>query len=155
MVDERGYLVVNPQIQGVTALVHAPSTEKARTTYLDWLERNKGVSRSLRGQLRATTITKKLDGEGSSVDYTVELDYGYENPQSRIHSFPQETIVPTQVDIPTELPSPEMLEPSSTQIQVEAQQSIPSANPRESLTSSPIANAALSDPVARLGRGLG
>ena len=153
MVDERGYLVVNPQVQGVTALVHAPSTEKARTTYLDWLERNKGVSRSLRGQLRATTITKRLDGEGDNVDYTVELDYGYENPQSHPHFLPSEgSVGQTQVSMPTELPSPEMLEPSPSQPQVEVPQPM---SPQKSLTSSPIANAALNDPVAKLGRGLG
>jgi hypothetical protein len=70
------YYVMHPAL-GVTAVVHAPSTEKARTTFLDWLERNGNMRRMDRQQLRKDMVAKRL--EDSNVQSDVVLHYGYQD----------------------------------------------------------------------------
>lgn len=69
------YYVTHPNI-GVSATVYAPSTEKARTVFLDYLERKGSLPRAYRSQLR-----KDMVAEGISDPYSilsdVELHYGY------------------------------------------------------------------------------
>ena len=69
------YLVTHPQI-GITATVDAPTSEKARTTFLDYLERTGKVSRKSRQLLRRTMATKKLV-DGSEGYSDIELHYEY------------------------------------------------------------------------------
>ncbi len=69
------YYVTHPMMDK-TAVVYAPSTEKARTTFLDWLERNGLMDRRQRQVLRRDMIAKRLEDPNIPVD--VELNYGYE-----------------------------------------------------------------------------
>ena len=70
------YFVTHPNLD-VTAMVHAPSTEKARTTFLDYLERQGKVPRRYRQALRENMVTERLK-DPASVTTDVELHYGYE-----------------------------------------------------------------------------
>jgi len=74
------YFVMHPNM-GVTALVDAPSTEKARTTFLDWLERSGQILRSDRQRWRKNMVAEKMD-EPQSVTADVELSYGYDDSGS-------------------------------------------------------------------------
>lgn len=69
------YFVTHPYMDK-TAVVHAPSTEKARTTFLDWLERNGLVNRRWRQSYRRDMVAERL--EDPNVPADVELHYGYE-----------------------------------------------------------------------------
>ncbi len=70
------YFMSHPDV-GVTALVEAPSAEKARTTYLDYLERSGNIYRAQRQLLRRNMITQKVrDPEAVTADVT--LSYGYQ-----------------------------------------------------------------------------
>ena len=71
------YSVSHPQLD-ITATVYAPSSEKARTTFLDYLERTGKVKRSQRQLLRRAMATKKLE-EGSEGYSDLELHYEYES----------------------------------------------------------------------------
>jgi hypothetical protein len=73
------YYVMHPSL-GVTSVVYAPSTEKARTTFLDWLERKGYMNRSDRQQLRKNMVAKRL--EDSNVQSDVVLHYGYQDTSS-------------------------------------------------------------------------
>lgn len=77
------YYVSHPELE-VTALVDAPSTEKARTAFLDYLERQGRVSRADRQYFRRDMIMHRTDSpEDFRAD--VELNYGYqEGPPSRV-----------------------------------------------------------------------
>ena len=68
------YFVTHPNID-LSAKVTAPTTEKARTVYLDYLERVGKLSRSKRGQLRENMVAEKLH-DPFSVDADLELAYG-------------------------------------------------------------------------------
>jgi len=69
------YYVKHPNID-ISATVDAPSTEKARTTFLDYLERTGKVERSSRQYLRRNMIAEKLRGEGEVLS-DVDLEYDY------------------------------------------------------------------------------
>ena len=71
------YSVSHPQLD-ITATVYAPTSEKARTTFLDYLERTGKVRRSQRQLLRKSMATKKLE-EGSEGYSDLELYYEYES----------------------------------------------------------------------------
>jgi hypothetical protein len=73
------YYVMHPSL-GVTSVVYAPSTEKARTTFLDWLERKGYMNRSDRQQLRKNMVAKRL--EDSNIQSDVVLHYGYQDTSS-------------------------------------------------------------------------
>ena len=75
------YYVTHPNLN-LSAIVHAPTTEKARTTFLDYLERSGQLSRSTRQRLRASMVAERVD-DPFGLDADVELNYGYtpEQPQ--------------------------------------------------------------------------
>jgi len=73
---ENVYYVMHPTL-GVTAVVHAPSTEKARTTFLDWLERNNHIRREDRHAYRRNMVAERLEDEHTPSD--VVLHYGYQD----------------------------------------------------------------------------
>ena len=132
MEGNKSYVVTNPSVQGVVALVNAPSTEKARTTYLDFLERSQGLDRNLRSQLRTSTLTKRIE-DGSGINFTVELDYGYRNPEPVVQLGAEG--VPLEEGI---------VEPMESQVMSEQVVT----RPRSSM---PIADVAFSDPIVRIG----
>ena len=72
------YLASHPEI-GLTAQVEAPSTRKARTTYLDYLSRNQLIDWRTRQSYRENIPVKRIDpGE---VDVDVELSYSDEGSE--------------------------------------------------------------------------
>ena len=70
------YYVTHPSL-GFTAVIDAPSTEKARTTYLDYLERQGMLLRSRRQELRRNMVADRIIDPGE-VQVDVNLSYGYE-----------------------------------------------------------------------------
>lgn len=74
------YYVTHPNLE-TTALIHAPATEKARTTFLDYLERGGQISRADRQYWRRNMVAEKMD-DPYDVTADVELYYGYEEPRS-------------------------------------------------------------------------
>lgn len=70
------YSVSHPQLE-LTATVEAPSSEKARTTFLDYLERTGKARRDQRQLLRRAMATKKLEDENEGYSDLV-LHYEYE-----------------------------------------------------------------------------
>ena len=60
-----------------SATIEAPSTEKARTTYLDYLERQGMLSRSRRQELRQNMVADRVV-DPSEVMADITLSYGYE-----------------------------------------------------------------------------
>jgi hypothetical protein len=71
------YYVTHPNLE-ISALVEAPTTDKARTTYLDWMERSSHIQRRDRQYWRRSMIAERLDyPEDVTVD--IELNYGYED----------------------------------------------------------------------------
>lgn len=70
------YYVTHPNFD-FSAVVHAPTTEKARTTFLDYLERTGRWPRSRRQELRASMVAERVD-DGSALAADVELYYDYE-----------------------------------------------------------------------------
>lgn len=71
---ENVYYMMHPAL-GLTAVVYAPSTEKARTTFLDWLERNGHIRREDRHTYRRGLVTERIDDPNTPAD--VVLHYGY------------------------------------------------------------------------------
>ncbi len=74
------YLVSHPEIDIVAKVTDAPSTEKARTTFLDFLERGGRIPRSQRHYYREGMATKRTRF-GMDTPSDVELDYRYESPE--------------------------------------------------------------------------
>ena len=70
------YYTTHPNLS-VTALVDAPTTEKARTTFLDYLERRGLISRADRSYWRKNMIAEHM-ADPSDVQTDVELYYGYQ-----------------------------------------------------------------------------
>lgn len=68
------YWVTHPNID-VSATVYAPSTEKARTVFLDYLERSSQISRPQRGPLRVDMVAEKIR-DPYAITSDVELHYG-------------------------------------------------------------------------------
>jgi hypothetical protein len=98
------YYVTHPGID-VTATVEAPSTEKARTTFLDYLERHGIVDRKYRQTLRGNMAAKKVSGE---IRGDIDLHYGYEEsvqPQFLENIPISEEPIPTPIE---EQPKPRM-----------------------------------------------
>jgi len=69
------YYVTHPNID-YSAVVDAPTTEKARTVFLDYLERTGRLNRRLRQQARADMVAERLEDAGS-VSADVRLSYYY------------------------------------------------------------------------------
>jgi len=70
------YFVTYPNMD-ISATVTAPSTDKARTTFLDWLERTGRISRKNRQQLRRHLVAERLEFP-EEVDADVRLNYQYD-----------------------------------------------------------------------------
>lgn len=70
------YYVTHPNLS-VTALIDAPSTEKARTTFLDYLERRNLISRTDRQYWRRNMVAERMT-DAADVQADVELHYGYQ-----------------------------------------------------------------------------
>jgi len=113
---ETAYYVTHPAV-GRTAVVYAPSTEKARTTFLDWLERNNLMRRADRQILRRNMVAQRLEDPNMPAD--VVLHYGYQDYSSSMR-FPEpeliseeeqmEELEPTEPEPLTE-PEPEPVAP--------------------------------------------
>ena len=89
---ETVYYVTHPEIRR-TAVVFAPSTAKARTTFLDWLERNGMIRRGDRQAVRRNLIAERM--EDSNVPSDVQLYYGYEESPPNV-GFERQSIVEDQ-----------------------------------------------------------
>jgi len=105
------YYVTHPNMDK-KAIVHAPSTEKARTTFLDWLERSGSISRRDRHGWRRNMIASRME-DGTGVPSDIELWYGYEEASTRLPNpeplMAEESFIPEeQVFIPEEVPQPEV-----------------------------------------------
>ena len=70
------YFTTHPNLS-VTALVTAPTTEKARTTFLDYLERRGAIARADRSYWRRNMVAERMDNP-EDVQADVELYYGYQ-----------------------------------------------------------------------------
>lgn len=70
------YYVTHPNLS-ITALVQAPATEKARTTFLDYLERRDLIGRADRQYWRRNMVAERMEYP-EDVTADVELSYGYE-----------------------------------------------------------------------------
>lgn len=74
------YYVTHPSIP-LTATVDSPTTEKARTTFLDFLERSGTIHRRDRRQVRKGIITKLMDpNEPIAVDIALYYSYVASRP---------------------------------------------------------------------------
>ena len=78
------YYVAHPNLD-FSATVKAPSTDKARTTYLDFLERSGRMNRKDRQSLRRNLIADRIEFP-EEVDTDVRLNYDYtgDNGESNI-----------------------------------------------------------------------
>jgi len=117
---------------GKDALVHAPSTEKARTAFLDYLERNGMVSRKDRQSWRKGLITDRVEEGETSAE--VELWYGY-TPSS------------VRVEYPS-TPAEPAIEPMSFEDEQEVSVSSPPTAPVEAPPSPPSAPTRRMSPIA-------
>jgi hypothetical protein len=96
------YFVTHPNID-LSAKVTAPSTEKARTVFLDYLERVGKLRRSMRGRLRENMVAEKMR-DAFSVDADMELAYGgvgaqgYGEPVSKFDEVLEQVEVPRRND---------------------------------------------------------
>ncbi len=101
------YYVTHPNL-GFSATIEAPSTEKARTVYLDYMERKGRVSRSSRQDLRRNMVADRIADPGE-VYADISLAYGYEET-----SFKPEYREPASVVRDTE---PEVEDPGFTSLE--------------------------------------
>ena len=69
------YYVTHPNMD-FSATVKAPSTDKARTTFLDYLERSGKASRKDRQLIRKNTVADRIEFL-EEVDADVSLSYNY------------------------------------------------------------------------------
>jgi len=69
------YYVTHPNID-FSATVKAPSTDKARTAFLDYLERTGKASRKYRQDIRRNTVAERIEFP-EEVDTDVKLYYNY------------------------------------------------------------------------------
>jgi hypothetical protein len=103
------YYVMRPGFQ-TSAMVQAPSTEKARTTFLDYLERHNIVSRASRQSMRRNMVAKRVD-DPNEVETDIQLQYGYENTSGG--ELPLEASIdstPVSEDLPMDVPVNESLD---------------------------------------------
>jgi len=75
------YYVTYPNMD-ISAVVTAPSTDKARTTFLDWLERTGRMSRKNRQRLRRDLVAERLEFP-EEVDADVRLNYQYDGVEEQ------------------------------------------------------------------------
>lgn len=70
------YYVAHPHMKK-SAVVHAPTTEKARTTFLDYLERGGYIQRRHRQHWRKDMVAERIEEPERALTDLV-LHYGYE-----------------------------------------------------------------------------
>lgn len=106
------YYVTHPNL-GISAVVDAPATEKARTTFLDWLERTGQITRGDRQRWRRNMVAERLEDPGE-VMADVELHYGYEEAggyrRPDVVDIPIGIDRPEIVDIPMDIDEPEVID---------------------------------------------
>lgn len=88
------YYTTHPNL-GISALVEAPTTEKARTTFLDYLERQNLIGRADRQYWRKNMVAERME-DPRDVSADIELHYGYQDggpqlPPSMMTPKPQKT----------------------------------------------------------------
>lgn len=71
----KAYYVTHPLV-GLTATIYAPTSEKARTAYLDYLERTGRIRRSVRKLLRSNLVAQHMESS-TAMPSDVTLDYSY------------------------------------------------------------------------------
>jgi len=86
------YYVKHPTLD-FSATIDAPSTEKARTTYLDYLERGGNISRSSRQYYRRNLIADRVM-DPNEVPADIHLAYGYQEEHTRPQSYTREEVEP-------------------------------------------------------------
>jgi len=69
------YYVTHPNLD-LSATVSAPTTDKARTTFLDFMERTGRASRKVRQQLRRNLVAERISAP-EEVNADVHLKYNY------------------------------------------------------------------------------
>ena len=77
------YFVMHPNLE-IKATVDAPSTEKARTVFLDYLERQGSIDRATRHTLRRNLVASRLE-DPNEVQVDLNLSYGYGNEGVRFN----------------------------------------------------------------------
>ncbi len=98
------YYVSSPEFP-LRAKVDAPSTDKARTVYLDYLERNGTVPRRFRQEMRKGIATKRLtDSENITADVELDYEYGDMSQAPIVDSIPQIAGETPQLATPEPLP---------------------------------------------------
>jgi len=107
---ESVYYLTHPRIDK-SAVVYAPTTEKARTTFLDWLERGGIIRRAHRNFFRKDMIAERI--EDPNVPRDVVLSYGYQDFSGRferpqVYDVPVEMSRPEVHDIPVGFEEPEV-----------------------------------------------
>ena len=105
---EIAYYVTHPTWDK-SAVVYAPSTEKARTTLLDYLERRGLIHRRNRQAFRKDMIAERL--EDPNVPSDIVLHYGYRDAtpskvslDQMFEDRPFKESEPTEIKEPDELP---------------------------------------------------
>jgi len=86
------YYVKHPTLD-LSATIDAPSTEKARTTYLDYLERGGNISRGSRQYYRRNLIADRVM-DPSEVPADIHLSYGYQEDHVSPQSYSREELEP-------------------------------------------------------------
>jgi len=109
------YYVRHPNIDS-SAVVHAPTTEKARTTFLDYLERRGAIQRRLRQALRENMVAEKIDSPyGVSSD--IELYYQYSKDE--VEDIGRVTLGRQPIDeVATEEPEEEVLQLGGEMVEI-------------------------------------
>lgn len=104
------YWISHPNME-LSATVHAPTTEKARTVFLDWLERTSQIARGDRQRWRRHTLAERLEYP-EELESDVTLHYGYEEarPES-IPRVPREELIPEEAPIEEPVPTIEEQRP--------------------------------------------
>lgn len=98
------YFVTSPFVEETAVVRGAPTSEKARTVFLDHLERSGLLPRNRRQEIRATMATKRV---GDGVDADVILEYGEETHLPYIVRLPSSTVgeeVEESTKVPEEKP---------------------------------------------------
>lgn len=103
------YYVMHPSIK-VSATVDAPTTEKARTTFLDYLERTGRISRSSRQWFRKNMVSERID-DPNEVMSDVHLDYDHVSEEETNYFFKPELRPAYEEEIPFEREEPTEGEP--------------------------------------------
>lgn len=80
------YYVTHPLLED-TAVVYAPATEKARTTFLDWLERKDIIPRSSRQYYRKDMVAERLEDPNVPADVILHYDFEDVPAPSRLGSL--------------------------------------------------------------------